>query len=322
MPLVTRSESDMLRFIGLANIFVNPVNCVGSANSGLAKAIFDRWPPMYEEYRRLCGNGDLSVGKYYIYHDEKTKTTIVNLPTKNDWRDVSDPVDTEVSCLLLSEYLRKHPFDTVVMPILGIGYSHPKPVVIDPILIKHLDNLPNIIHLSVRPDRLEKIPLYLAVIGSRAYTDYDRIWYGVLDGLLKFEKKFTDFEAMVSGGANGVDRVACGTGRSDDLDQNIAKQNGLRPIVCQADWGRYGNSAGFIRNRTVADIGTHFVVFIGSNSVGTRNTIELVNRYNKEVDRVLESATKQDVGDIFNKPFQPPPEKKNVYICDISSSSK
>lgn len=322
MPLVKRAEHDMLRFSGLCDLLVNPVCSDGSSNSGLAKAFFDRWPDLQSEYLKRCSENLLNVNEHFIFTDTTSKTKIYTVATKRNWRDTTDRRDLEICCYNLSQYLqRTSPFITVAMPVLGIGYSRQEKFTIDPILLEHLDYLPNIIHLCARPDRFEKPPLYLAVIGSRAYTDYDRICFGVYDGLIKFEKKFEDFEAMVSGGAPGVDRIACGTGSSDDKNPNIAKSNGMKAIVCQADWDRFQKSAGFIRNRTVADIGTHFIAFVGSDSIGTRGLVELVLRHNEYADKMQKAFVLPTGGDVFNHPIIPPPEKKELYICDISSVS-
>lgn len=322
MPLIMRSIHDMIGHFstGLANIMVNPVTCSGEANAGLSKAFFEKWPAMYDDYLKVCQDGSLEIGRLYIYKDRESKTTIINLPTKKNWMDVVDPSDIEISCARLAEYLKTRPFDTVAMPLLGVGYSRQWPLSVDPALTRHLDPLPNIIHLSIRPDRFEKPPLYLAVVGSRAYTNYDKICLGIGEGLIMFEKKFTDFEAIVSGGAKGVDSIACGVGPGDS-NPNIATRNGLRPIVCRANWDDYGNSAGFIRNRTVADIGTHFIAVIGSKSVGTRGLTDLVNRHNAYVDRLEAANILPTGGDVFNKPAVPIPARKHLYVCDVSSET-
>ena len=322
MTLVLRSIGDMIgHFAGNTHILINPTNSEGVANSGLAKAFAERWPEIYAEYRALCSSGDVSVGSLHVCEDPVTKSTVINLATKKDWRDMTFPESIELCCQGIVNYLNGHPFDTVAMPILGIGYSQSGPITIDPIIQRYLDPLPNIINLSVRPDRFKTPPLYLGVVGSRAYTDIDRIHLGVQDGLLMFNRSFSDFEGIVSGGAKGVDSIACGTGGKDNVSDTIARRAGLKPIVCLADWDRYGVSAGFLRNRTVADIGTHFVCFVGSKSVGTRGLIELVGRYNSKIDRLTEERMNQPVADIFDKPFVPLPQKKQIYICDISTVS-
>jgi len=330
MPLVKRSESDMMRFsASLVDVMVNPVNTYGALGAGLAKAFADTFPAMVDDYKAMCkdaegtyGKGVLQVGKLHIFHHKEPNVIIVNLPTKRYWGDTSHIDDVELGCVKLAEYLRKHPFYTVAMPILGTGLGKLDVDLSYGVIAKHLDQLPNVIHICIRPDRFIKPPLYLAIIGSRAYRDYDRIELGVADGLIKFGLSYTDFEAAISGGADGVDRIACGTGDIDDTQINIAKSHGLKPVVCRADWNRFANSAGFIRNRTVADIGTHFVAFVGKRSVGTRMTIELVQKHNDLVDKLLAAKAYPTGGDIFSTTYTHTlPEKKYLYICDVSENS-
>jgi hypothetical protein len=290
-------------------------------SSGLAKAFAERWPAMYTSYQKACTDGTLTLGALHIYHDEASKNTIVNLPTKLDWRDTLDIADTERGIVRLAAYLKEHPFHTVAMPLLGGGTGRNDPTDIPAMLTQHLDPLPNIIHLSIRPERFETPPRYLAVVGSRAFTDYDRIDLGVGDGLIEFGLTWTDFDAMVSGGAIGVDYIACGSGLPGDQSQTIAGLHGLKPIVCRADWDRYGDSAGWVRNRTVEDIATHIVAFVGKKSTGTRMLIGLVERHNAAVDKLLQERMQMSGGDLFDSPLPPLPDKKRLLVHDISAVS-
>lgn len=326
MPIVKRSIVDMIgHFAPFTDVLVNPVNCGGEERkgvmgAGVAKAFADTYPAMYEDYKRVCSKGELTIGTLHIYTDPESKIIIINFPTKRDWRDRSRVEDIEMGCIKLAEYLTQHPFYTVAMPALGTGLGKIDPVVAEDVFMQHLDPLPNIIHLSMRPDRFEHPPLYLGVVGSRAYTDYERIDLGVSDGLIEFALDYKDFSGLVSGGAGGVDSVACGSGRPGYNQPTLAKQHGIKPIVCQADWQRYSNnSAGFIRNRTVMDIATHVVAFVGKQSTGTRNLVELVVKYNRKVDAYLQEMTIPSGWDVFRSPAKPIPVKKQLHICDISS---
>lgn len=322
MPLVRRSVADMIgHFSNHTDILVNPTNLTGLMNSGLAKAFAERWPAMAEDYREYCASGKLDLGSLHIYRDPESKNTIINLPTKRDWRDIADIADIEAGCVKLAVYLQQHPFHTVAMPLLGGGTQRHDPADVPAILTRHLEPLPNIIHLSIRPDRFIEIPRYLVVVGSRAYNDFERIRLGVMDGLIDFGLSYKDFEAMVSGGAAGVDRAACGTGRADDDHPTLARENGVRAVVCRADWDRYGDSAGYVRNRTVFDIGTHFVAFVGSRSRGTKNTIRLIETHNETVDQLSRAAPAVDPSAVFDGPAPVIPEKKKLHICDISNLS-
>ena len=45
-----------------AHALVNPVNCVGVMGAGLALQFKQRFPAMFDEYRRMCKKGVMAVG--------------------------------------------------------------------------------------------------------------------------------------------------------------------------------------------------------------------------------------------------------------------
>jgi O-acetyl-ADP-ribose deacetylase (regulator of RNase III) len=317
MPLIKRSEVDMLRLAPFTDLVINPVSLSGRMSAGLAKAIADQWPAMAEEYHTLCEQGQLAVGQLHIYYDPTSKNTIINMLVKKDWRDQTTIEDIESCCIQLATYLQQHPFHTAMMPAFGTNSGKLDPVFAEEVLLRHLDPLPNIIHLSMRPDRFVRPPRYLVVVGDRNYADFDRIDIGVGEALIEFGLHWGEFDALVSGGARGVDKAAAGTGKPGDTEQTVAKAHGLRPIVCQADWERYGNSAGFVRNRTMADIGTHFVAYVAKESVGTKMMIGLIKRLNEQIDQQLASLLPPTGGDVFDRPYIVPPEKKRLIVYHV-----
>ena len=66
---------------------MNTVNTVGVMGKGIALVFKQLYPEMYKEYRRLCEEQLLSVGKLYIYRTPNK--IIVNFPTKQHWRHPS-----------------------------------------------------------------------------------------------------------------------------------------------------------------------------------------------------------------------------------------
>jgi len=322
MPIVHRSESDMLRFSTFTDVMVNPTNCVGNFGTGLSRAFADKWPGMALQYQKLCEDKQISTGQLNIYYDETTKNTIINMAVKQDWRDSTNVDDVTTCYIRLAEYLKQHPFYNVAMPALGSGTGRLDPILAKDVMMQYLDPLPNIIHLSMRPDRFQRNPRYLGVIGSREYKDSRNVEKCVDDALIAFGLTYANFDGMVSGGAKGVDAIACGTGKPEDLDPSLAFRKNLKPIICHADWDRYGNSAGFIRNRIVTDILTHCVAFVGSKSIGTKGSIALINRHNENVDRILMEKTSPDDWDEFIHPSVVIPEKKKLYVVDISAFCK
>ena len=85
----------------------------------------------------------------------------------------------------------------------------------------------------IREDVLQ-MTFHCLIVGSRGYTDYAS-FKAKCDALLA-EK--TDIE-IVSGGASGTDARA----------ERYAHEHGYSLQVFPADWSRYGNRAGYVRNR-------------------------------------------------------------------------
>ena len=90
-----------------ADALVNPVNCMGQWNAGLAKQFRQRYPKMPTPKLKI---GELYVYRYFDLY-------IVNLPTKNDWRNKSKLEYIEAGLISLA----KLEFDSIAIPKLGCG---------------------------------------------------------------------------------------------------------------------------------------------------------------------------------------------------------
>jgi len=97
----------------------------------------------------------------------------------------------------------------------------------------------------------------VAIVGSRHYQDYE-----------EFEEKLAPFEDIithvVSGGARGTDTMA----------EKWAHTRGKRLTVHPAKWGKYGKSAGPIRNSEIVRDVQMVIAFLAPSSKGTRDTIQ------------------------------------------------
>lgn len=69
---------------------------------------------------------------------------------------------------------------------------------------------------------------------------------------------------VISGGANGADR----------LGEIYAEKTGKPLEVYPADWGKYGKSAGPIRNREMANVAEGLIALWDGESRGTKHMIE------------------------------------------------
>jgi len=105
---------------------------------------------------------------------------------------------------------------------------------------------------------------WLAVVGSRNYTNYDEFcsefasfWMDNMEGRLYNEV------GIVSGGAKGVDKMA----------EIYADEAEMECKVFLPDWRKYGKSAGFRRNTQIVDACDALVAFWDGKSRGTMDSI-------------------------------------------------
>ena len=106
---------------------------------------------------------------------------------------------------------------------------------------------------------------YCLVVGSRSFTDYELL-VRTLDKLLINQKEVT----IISGGAKGTDTLA----------EQYAVSKGYDCIVFNADWSRYGKSAGIIRNEQMHNYIAQYkyrgcVAFWDGQSKGSKHMYDL-----------------------------------------------
>ena len=107
-------------FESKAQTWVNTVNCVGVMGKGVALGFKQRFPEMFADYQRRCERGEVRLGRPYLFK-HLVGPWIVNFPTKQHWRQVTNLQDI-ISGL---EYLRAHYKDwgikSLAVPPLGCG---------------------------------------------------------------------------------------------------------------------------------------------------------------------------------------------------------
>lgn len=133
----------------------------------------------------------------------------------------------------------------------------------------------------------------IIIAGSRSFDDYDLL-RRECDELLQ---KIKDSHKIVilSGGAKGADR----------LGEHYAEENGFEIEYHQANWKRYGRSAGLKRNKEMAQRADILFAFWDGFSHGTKNMIDTA----KEADLYVKTfmvnpGTVQCFSDYETKYFQ------------------
>lgn len=105
------------------------------------------------------------------------------------------------------------------------------------------------------------------IAGGREFNDYQMV-EETCDFLFK-DKDNTEIE-IVSGKAKGA----------DSLGEKYAKEKGYPVVDFPADWSQYGKSAGYKRNKQMAEYANVLVAFWDGNSKGTKLMIELAKSNN------------------------------------------
>ncbi len=107
-----------------AQALVNTVNTDGIMGKGIALQFKNQFPTNYKEYKKACKNGDLDIGKLFVYEEETLlngKKTIINFPTKTTWRKPSEYSYIELGLKNLIEIIQLRNIESIAIPPLGAG---------------------------------------------------------------------------------------------------------------------------------------------------------------------------------------------------------
>lgn len=102
---------------------VNTVNCVGVMGKGIAKEFKRRYPNMFEDYKKLCKQQEIKVGKLTIYeaNDIFSKKKILNFPTKDHWKSPSKLTDVINGLDYFISNYKTWNITSIAFPPLGCG---------------------------------------------------------------------------------------------------------------------------------------------------------------------------------------------------------
>lgn len=105
-----------------AALLVNTVNTVGTMGKGLALDIKKAFPEVMARYKQACSEGKLAPGTFQIL-PTKDGRHVLNLATKQEWRNPSQYDWVGSGLVYLNRYLTQHSgkFPSVAMPLPGCG---------------------------------------------------------------------------------------------------------------------------------------------------------------------------------------------------------
>jgi YspA, cpYpsA-related SLOG family len=106
------------------------------------------------------------------------------------------------------------------------------------------------------------------IAGGRTFNDFGLLCEKC-DNILVNQ---TDIE-IVSGTANGADK----------LGERYASKRGYPCTRFPANWNKFGKSAGYLRNKEMAEYGDALIVFWDGKSKGTKHMIDLAENFELKI---------------------------------------
>jgi hypothetical protein len=116
------------------------------------------------------------------------------------------------------------------------------------------------------------LPFRVIIAGGREFNDYDLL-VSKADALLSNYNNVV----VVSGTAHGA----------DELGERYARQRGYKIERHPANWDKLGKSAGYIRNKEMAECSDALIAFWDGESKGTKIMIDLAKKNNLKVRVVM-----------------------------------
>jgi O-acetyl-ADP-ribose deacetylase (regulator of RNase III) len=123
-----------------AQTLVNTVNTVGVMGKGIAAEFKKRYPDMFRRYRTYCKEGELDIGKLYLYRT--ANKWVLNFPTKKHWRHPSKLEYIEQGLAKFVDSYDQYGIKSISFPQLGTGNGGLPWETVRPIMERHLAPLP------------------------------------------------------------------------------------------------------------------------------------------------------------------------------------
>ena len=107
-----------------AEALVNTVNTVGVMGKGIALQFKNAFEHNYKVYAKACKEKAFDIGDLIVNEEESLlygKKTIINLPTKKDWRKPSEYSYIEAGLKELVKEIQQRHIKSIAIPPLGAG---------------------------------------------------------------------------------------------------------------------------------------------------------------------------------------------------------
>lgn len=127
------------------------VNCRGVMGAGIAVQFRQRWPDMYESYRKRCLKGHLLPGEVMSWKDPGG-TLVLNLATQHDPGACAQPwmITAAVGQAITEAYYFRH-ITEIGMPMIGCGIGGLTPDGLHFALLPYADAPVSLVFFSYEP---------------------------------------------------------------------------------------------------------------------------------------------------------------------------
>lgn len=143
-----------------AEALVNTVNTVGVMGKGIALQFKNMFPNNFKLYASACKNKELKIGKLLVTEEEVLllgKKTIINFPTKTNWRLPSEYQYIESGLAELLKVIKEKNIKSIAIPPLGAGNGGLDWNKVKQILEKYLSNLDCEIFIYEPSDAIKEV---------------------------------------------------------------------------------------------------------------------------------------------------------------------
>lgn len=120
---------------------VNTVNTMGVMGKGVALAVKNAYPDVYELYRECCIRKEIQIGKVTAIR-AKDGTWVLNLPTKKHWKNPSNINWVRDGLIDLAHVIKKLEVKDIGLPFPGCGNGRLLRYDVRPLIYSSLCRLP------------------------------------------------------------------------------------------------------------------------------------------------------------------------------------
>jgi O-acetyl-ADP-ribose deacetylase (regulator of RNase III) len=138
---------------------VNTVNCVGVMGKGIALQFKQAFPENFKQYKKACDTGKVKPGDMFTVATGSLLNPryIINFPTKRHWKGQSRLEDIESGLKALIAELKHLQISSVAIPPLGCGNGGLNWAVVKPMIIKALENVPEVSAVIFEPSHALRV---------------------------------------------------------------------------------------------------------------------------------------------------------------------